>query len=232
MASAQNTEQPGPQQLQPLPTGPTAASEGSARGRRSSPERNMECLVCRELYSSSRPPKVLGCRHAFCAVCLKLLLCAEGEGWAVTCPLCRQHTAVPGGLVCSLRDLETAAGPVVRQAPEVRLCPQGLAEPPASTSAAWQPDWAGEDGQDAGSANRAAARRLAAHLLLLVLLIVLILPFVYPGVIRWVLACIIALALLLSTFFCCQPGGQQSCWASPRTLFCRGQKHSEVSSIA
>ncbi|XP_007534856.1 E3 ubiquitin-protein ligase RNF186 [Erinaceus europaeus] len=231
MASAETSRQPAPQQPQPISTATATATAmapvGSARDGHTSSERDLECLVCRELYSCARPPKLLGCQHSFCAVCLKLLLCVQDDTWTVTCPLCRKATAVPGGLICSLRDLE--AGCLARAALEVRLCPQGLAGLP---SAAEQPRVVGEDGQDPGSANRVAARRLAAHLLLLGLLMLLILPLVYPGAIRWVLACIIALALLLSTSFCCLPSGPSRCRASPRTLCCRAQKHREVSSIA
>ncbi|XP_012643135.1 E3 ubiquitin-protein ligase RNF186 [Microcebus murinus] len=217
-----------PQQLQPSSAGATTAAT-SVGGHRGSKECDLECLVCREPYSCGRLPKLLACQHAFCAVCLKLLLCIQDSTWSITCPLCRKVTAVPGGLICSLRDQEAVAGRLAQSYPEVRLSPQRLADPAASTE--WHPSLAGEDGQDAVSANRAAARRLAAHLLLLILLIALILPFIYPGVIRWVLAFIIALALLMSTLFCCHPR-QGSCPSFLRTLFCGERKDSQVSSIA
>ncbi|XP_008051524.1 RING finger protein 186 [Carlito syrichta] len=215
-----------PQLPQPNSTGATTAM-GPPRGHCGSAECDLECLVCREPYSCARSPKLLACQHAFCAVCLKLLLCVQDNTWSITCPLCRKVTAVPGGLICGLRDQEVVVGRLARLCLEVQLSPQGLADPAAS--AVGHPSLAGEDGQDAVSANRTAARRLAAHLLLLVLLIFLILPFIYPGVIRWVLTSIIALALLMSTLFCCHPG---SWGGSPRTLFCREQKHSQILSIA
>ncbi|XP_012512385.1 PREDICTED: RING finger protein 186 [Propithecus coquereli] len=207
----------------------TTTTIGPTGGHRSSKECDLECLVCREPYSCARSPKLLACQHAFCVVCLKLLLCIQDSTWSITCPLCRKRTAVPGGLICGLRDQQAVMGRLARSYPEVRLSPQGLADPAASTEG--HPSLAGEDGQDTVSANRAAARRLAAHLLLLILLIILILPFIYPGVIRWVLAFIIALALLMSTFFCYHPR-QGSCSFFPRTPFCREQKDSQVSSIA
>ncbi|XP_010828529.1 PREDICTED: RING finger protein 186 [Bison bison bison] len=176
-------------------------------------EGDLECLVCREPYSGLRPPKLLGCQHAFCAVCLKLLLCVQDDAWSIPCPLCRKVTAVPGGLVCTLRDQE-----------------KGLANP--ATLTAGQTREAGEEEQDLVSTNRAAARRLAAHLLLLVLLIVLILPFIYPGVIRWVLSFLVTLALLLALLFCSHPGEQGGCVPTPRTLFCRERKPSEIASIS
>ncbi|XP_021540059.1 E3 ubiquitin-protein ligase RNF186 [Neomonachus schauinslandi] len=233
MACAEVLQTPAPEQPQPIsaratPTTPKAADP--AGGHCGSTDGDLECLVCREPYTCTRPAKLLGCQHSFCAVCLRLLLCVRDNTWSVTCPLCRQATSVPGGLICSLRDQETVGGQLGQLCPEVRLCPQRLAD--SATSAAWPPGLVGEDGQDVANANRVAARRLAAQLLLLVLLIILILPFIYPGVIRWVLAFVITLALLMSSLFCCHSGSQGSCWPSPGTLFCRGRKHSEISSIA
>lgn len=200
-----------------------------AGGHRGSTDRDLECLVCREPYSCARLPKLLSCQHSFCAVCLKLLLCVQGDTWSITCPLCRKATTVPGGLICSLRDQEAVVGRLSRLCSEVRLCPQGLVNPAALT--AGHPGLAEDDEQEAASANRVAARRLMAHLLLLILLIILILPFIYPSVIQWTLTIIIALALLLAALFCCHPSSQSGCWPSPRTL-CREQKHSEISSVA
>ncbi|KAI5768277.1 RNF186-like protein [Gulo gulo luscus] len=222
-----------PEQPQPVSaraTPPSAKAEGPTAGHWGSADGNMECLVCREPYSCTRPAKLLGCQHSFCAVCLKLLLCVQDNTWSVTCPLCRQATSVPGGLICSLRDQEAVVRRLGRPWPEVRLCPQRLAD--SAPSAAGHPGVVGEDAQEAANANRVAARRLAVQLLLLVLLIVLILPFVYPGVIRWVLASVVALALLMSSVFCCHASIQGSRCPSPGTVFCRGRKHSEISSIA
>lgn len=218
------------EQQPPLASAPATA--GSAGGQRVPTEGDLECLVCREPYSWVRPPKMLGCQHPFCVVCLKLLLCVQDDSWIIICPLCRQVTTVPGGLIYSLRDQDAIIGQLAQSCAEVRLCPQGLMDP--ITSVAGLPSLEEEDGQDSASANGVAARRLAAHLLLLVLLIILILPFIYPGVIRWVLTFIIALALLMSTLFCCPPGSQSCCGALPwgPRSFCSEQKSSEVSSIA
>ncbi|XP_006862472.1 PREDICTED: RING finger protein 186 [Chrysochloris asiatica] len=226
MASTNAPEQPAPQLSQPISLG----AKDSSGCHRSSAGDDLECLVCREPYSCTRPPKLLGCQHTFCAVCLKLLLCVQGGTWSITCPLCRKVTAVPGGLICSLRDQEVMGRQLTRPCPEVQLCPQGLAD--SATLTVGHPNLAGEDGQDTMSVNRMAARRLVAHLLLLVLLIILILPFIYPGVIRWVLSFIIGLALLMSTLFCCHPSSRGSCGPSSRTLFCRENKHSHISSVA
>nr|XP_004657632.1 E3 ubiquitin-protein ligase RNF186 isoform X1 [Jaculus jaculus] len=219
------------QQSQTISAGATTVIALDPAGhRRGSTEGDLECLVCRESYNCARSPKLLSCQHTFCAVCLKLLLYVQEDTWSITCPLCRKVTAVPGGLICSLRDQEAVVGQLALTCPEVRLCPQGLAGP---TSSATRPsNLTGEDEQDVGSVNRVAARRLAVHLLLLALLIILILPFIYPGVIRWVLACIIALALLMSTLFCCHPHSQPDSWPCTRTLFCQEQKQSQIASIA
>ncbi|XP_062960122.1 E3 ubiquitin-protein ligase RNF186 [Cynocephalus volans] len=221
----------GPQQPQPMSTGATATATVDPPGNNhGSVEGDLECLVCRECYTCARWPKLLGCQHAFCTVCLKLLLCVQDDIWSITCPLCRMVTAVPGGLICSLQDQEVVVGRLAQPRPEVQLCPQGLVDP--ATSATVYPNLAGGNGQDTVSANRVAARRLAAHLFLLVLLIVLILPFIYPGVIRWLLSFILALALLMSILFCCHPSSQGSRQSWSRTLFCREQKPSQISSIA
>ncbi|XP_048206336.1 E3 ubiquitin-protein ligase RNF186 [Perognathus longimembris pacificus] len=218
-------------QPQPSSSGAIATPATRPAGHHwSSTESDLECLVCREPYNCARPPKLLSCQHTFCTVCLKLLLCVQEDTWSITCPLCRKVTAVPGGLICSLRDEEAVVGRLIRPGTEVRLCPQGLTG--SATFAPRHPNLAGEDEQDAASANRVAARRLAVHLLLLVLLICLILPFIYPGIIRWVLAFIIALALLMAALFCCYPQRQGSCWPCPRTPFCGQQKHSQITSIA
>lgn len=230
MACPEVPQPPAPCQPQPISAGATAAPAGPAGGHHGSEDRDLECLVCREPYSWVRLPKLLGCQHSFCPVCLKLLLCVQSDTWSITCPLCRKATAVPGGLIGSLRDQEAVVGRLARPCAEVRLCPQELVNP--ATLTAGHPGLAGEDGQDVGSANRVAARRLVAHLLLLALLIVLILPFIYPGVMQGVLTLITALALLISLLFCCHPNSQGSRWPCPRTLFCREEKPSEISSVA
>ncbi|XP_007933841.1 E3 ubiquitin-protein ligase RNF186 [Orycteropus afer afer] len=231
MACTKVLEQPDPPHSQPVSTGvATTYAKNPAGCQRGSVGGDLECLVCREPYSCIRPPKLLGCQHAFCAVCLKLLLCVQDNTWSIICPLCRKVTAVPGGLICNLRDQHLMGVQLARPDPEVRLCPQGLVEP--ATSTAGHLNLIGEDGQDAMSANRMAARRLAAHLLLLILLIILILPFVYPGVIWWVLTFIIGLAFLMAIIFCCHPSSQGCCWPCSRTIFCRERKQGQISSVA
>lgn len=232
MACTEVPQQPAPHQRQPnsAEATTTADTTGPAGGHCGSEGPDLECLVCREPYSCARLPKLLGCQHSFCAVCLKLLLCPQNDTWSITCPLCRKATAVPGGLIGCLRDQEAVVGRLTRPCPEVWLCPQELVNPAALT--AGHPGLAGEGGQDVASANRVAARRLVAHLLLLALLIILILPFIYPGLMQWTLTFIIALALLVATLFCCHPRSQGSGRPCPRTLFCGEQKHGEISSIA
>ncbi|XP_074162159.1 E3 ubiquitin-protein ligase RNF186 [Sminthopsis crassicaudata] len=192
-----------------------------------SAEGDLECLICCHRYRWERPPKVLSCQHTFCAVCLRLLLTVREDTWSVTCPLCRAATSVPGGLVCNLRDQAEILGRLARFAPEVRLAPQYLARPAGGEL----PGVGGEAGEDSESVNRVAARRLAVHLLLLGLLIFLILPFVYPGAFGWFLVSAMCAALLLSSAFCCLPGGRD-CWGPAKALLPGQQKHSHVAAIA
>uniref|UniRef100_A0A6I8PD41 RING-type domain-containing protein n=1 Tax=Ornithorhynchus anatinus TaxID=9258 RepID=A0A6I8PD41_ORNAN len=170
-------------------------------------DRDMDCLVCCNRYGPYRPPKLLACRHVFCAVCLKLLLSVQESSWVITCPLCRKNTAVPGGLIGSLRDHEEARRQMERLRKEVRLSPQRLEGFPGSQA----PGFAVEENQDSVSANRVAARSLVVHLLLLVLLIVFILPFVYPGVMKWVLCSMTFLVLVLSGMLCLYSSFRRRC---------------------
>lgn len=230
MACTETQQQPPPISAGAAISATTTTALGTTGHHRISTEGDLECLVCREPYNCARSPKLLSCQHSFCTVCLKLLLYVQEDTWSILCPLCRKVTAVPGGLICSLRDQEAVVGRLALPCQEVRLCPQGLV---GSTTSATQPTiWTEEDEADIASVNRVAARRLAVHLLLLALLIILILPFIYPGVIRWVLACVIALALLMSALFCCYPHSLGSSWPCIRALFCRKQKQTHITSIA
>ncbi|XP_053136592.1 E3 ubiquitin-protein ligase RNF186-like [Hemicordylus capensis] len=170
----------------------------------------MDCLVCFNRYSPGRRPKLLACQHAFCAVCLKLILWNQGQTWLITCPLCRKPTVVFGGLVCSLRDKEDLLGRLESPGPGAEVpCPPdfpSLADPcPVSQN---QEDASRGD-------NRAAAKRLVLLLLLLAMLIVLILPFMYTGLLKWALCFVAALGLLMSAVLCCNPGWECSCCPLP-----------------
>ncbi|KAJ8277070.1 hypothetical protein GJAV_G00071160 [Gymnothorax javanicus] len=58
-----------------------------------------ECGVCYMPYSRrDRVPRVLHCRHTFCATCLELMAQPKSGLLAVRCPLCRQMTCVGHGL--------------------------------------------------------------------------------------------------------------------------------------
>nr|XP_045006536.1 E3 ubiquitin-protein ligase RNF186 isoform X2 [Jaculus jaculus] len=107
------------QQSQTISAGATTVIALDPAGhRRGSTEGDLECLVCRESYNCARSPKLLSCQHTFCAVCLKLLLYVQEDTWSITCPLCRKVTAVPGGLICSLRDQEAVVGQLALTCPE------------------------------------------------------------------------------------------------------------------
>ncbi|XP_064186810.1 E3 ubiquitin-protein ligase RNF186 [Anguilla rostrata] len=58
-----------------------------------------ECGVCYAAYSRrERVPRVLHCRHTFCAPCLELMAQPKSGMLTVRCPLCRQVTCVGRGL--------------------------------------------------------------------------------------------------------------------------------------
>ncbi|KAJ8375183.1 hypothetical protein SKAU_G00057630 [Synaphobranchus kaupii] len=58
-----------------------------------------ECGVCYMPYSRrERIPRVLHCRHTFCASCLELMAQPKSGLLTVRCPLCRQMTCVGRGL--------------------------------------------------------------------------------------------------------------------------------------
>ncbi|KAI1889298.1 hypothetical protein AGOR_G00177750 [Albula goreensis] len=58
-----------------------------------------ECGVCYMSYSRrERVPRVLHCRHTFCAPCLELMAQPKSGLLTVRCPLCRQMTCVGRGV--------------------------------------------------------------------------------------------------------------------------------------
>ncbi|XP_015216593.2 uncharacterized protein [Lepisosteus oculatus] len=60
---------------------------------------DMECGVCYLPYSRvERVPRVLHCRHTFCALCLSSMAQSKSGLLTVRCPLCRQMTCVGRGL--------------------------------------------------------------------------------------------------------------------------------------
>ncbi|XP_010901239.2 E3 ubiquitin-protein ligase KEG [Esox lucius] len=60
---------------------------------------DMECGVCYQPYSrEERVPRVLHCRHTFCATCLETISLPKSGLLTVRCPLCRQTTCIGRGL--------------------------------------------------------------------------------------------------------------------------------------
>ncbi|GAA6234553.1 RING finger protein 208-like [Lates japonicus] len=58
-----------------------------------------ECIVCCHEYSrSDRIPRLLHCKHTFCAACLEKLSKLEGVVRTVSCPLCRWITCTRASL--------------------------------------------------------------------------------------------------------------------------------------
>ncbi|XP_026163391.1 RING finger protein 224-like [Mastacembelus armatus] len=59
----------------------------------------LQCIVCCYEYSrSSRVPRVLHCKHTFCAICLERLSKLQGAICTITCPLCRWITCTDASL--------------------------------------------------------------------------------------------------------------------------------------
>lgn len=170
----------------------------------------MDCLVCFNRYSPSRLPKLLACQHAFCAVCLKLILRNEDHTWIITCPLCRKSTVVFGGLICSLRDKEDVLSRLDSPDPEAEVAP--CPPHPAGTSRAHR--WSISRDQEPWS-NRAAAKRPVLLLLLVVMLIALVLPFMYTGLLKWALCSAVVVGLIISGVLCCSPSWNCSGFSWP-----------------
>ncbi|XP_010223995.1 PREDICTED: RING finger protein 186 [Tinamus guttatus] len=170
---------------------------------------DMDCLVCFNRYNIYRVPKLLACQHAFCAVCLKLILRKDDKTWIITCPLCRKETVVLGGLIRTLHNkddiMEHLENPDLTL--EMYISPTGL------DSKSWtqtsQETLLRE--QNTPADNRLAIQRLVLLLLLLVILTILILPFLYSGLIKWVICLMLTLGVIMSLVLCCNPRLYCSC---------------------
>ncbi|XP_066493980.1 E3 ubiquitin-protein ligase RNF186 [Tiliqua scincoides] len=162
----------------------------------------MDCLICFNRYSPCRLPKLLACQHAFCAVCLKLILRNEEQNWVITCPLCRKVTLVFGGLICSLRVKEDILGRLEDPNPDAEV--PRPSEAPGQSQADHQADPRGQE-HTSDETNRVTTKRLVLLLLLVAMLIALVLPFMYTGLLKWALCFVVALGLLVSGVLCCNP---------------------------
>ncbi|XP_054705778.1 E3 ubiquitin-protein ligase RNF186 [Grus americana] len=188
---------------------------------------DMDCLVCFNKYNIYRVPKLLDCGHAFCAVCLKLILSKEESTWIITCPLCRKATFVSGGLIRTLQNKDDVMEHLenLDSNPEVRISAIGL------DSNSWT-----QTSQDALHGeenllvdNRLAVQRLVLLLLLVVILTILILPFIYSGLIKWVICLMLTLGLVMSMVLCCTP---KFCWRCNRDSFTSCHKQTHIAAIA
>ncbi|XP_009810336.2 E3 ubiquitin-protein ligase RNF186 [Gavia stellata] len=188
---------------------------------------DMDCLVCFNKYNIYRVPKLLDCQHAFCAVCLKLILRKEESTWIITCPLCRKTTSVSGGLIRTLQNkediMEHLENPDMN--PEVHVSAIGL------DSNSWI-----QTRQDAlyreenvPADNRLAIQRLVLLLLLAVILTIVILPFIYSGLIKWVVCLMLILGLVMSMVLCCTP---KFSWRRNRDSLTSCHKETHIIAIA
>ncbi|XP_009867257.1 PREDICTED: RING finger protein 186 [Apaloderma vittatum] len=183
---------------------------------------DLDCLVCFNKYNIYRVPKLLDCQHAFCAVCLKLILRKEETTWIITCPLCRKATPVSGGLIRTLRNKEDVMEHLENpdSHPEVHISAAGL------DSSSWTPTHqeALYREENVPADNRLAVQRLVLLLLLVVILTILILPFMYSGLIKWVICLVLTLGLLMSMVLCCTPKFYWRCNRDSLTS-CHKQTH-------
>lgn len=62
-------------------------------------ELDLECVICCYQFSrSDRIPRVLHCRHTFCASCLERMSWRDGIMSKMRCPLCRWITCTRASL--------------------------------------------------------------------------------------------------------------------------------------
>ncbi|XP_025030915.1 RING finger protein 186 [Python bivittatus] len=172
----------------------------------------MDCLICFNRYSFARLPKVLACQHAFCAVCLKLILRNEDRTWVISCPLCRKTTAVFGGLICSLRNQEHVMEQLGSPDPDAK----GAGSPGAAGARRSRHPSSDVQSQDGGEINQAATKRLILLLMIVSLLIVLILPFMNTGLLTWSLCFMIVLSVIVSVVLCWDPSWMHPSLSVPR----------------
>ncbi|XP_073457163.1 E3 ubiquitin-protein ligase RNF186 [Aquarana catesbeiana] len=157
---------------------------------------DMDCPVCFSRYDIHRLPKELSCKHSFCAICLKLLVCNEAGTWMIACPICRAPTTVFGGLVCTLKNQE--------------LLMSRLPTPEASrsTETAIRLDRIGMTWISDEERNRrqwTAAKRLVVLLLMLLIILIVILQFIYTGIMKWMLGFALGVVVIITVLLSFNP---------------------------
>ncbi|KAM4652644.1 E3 ubiquitin-protein ligase RNF186 [Discoglossus pictus] len=152
----------------------------------------MDCAVCFNKYDIYRVPKLLSCKHTFCAVCLKLLVRHEDSTWRIGCPICRATTVVFGGLICTLENEESLMSRLER--PEFKTSTEIPGKLSRST-----------DNEESNGNLKMAAKRLVALLLILLILLIIVLQFVYSGIMKWVLGFILGVVVIVTVLLCFNP---------------------------
>ncbi|XP_070615581.1 E3 ubiquitin-protein ligase RNF186 [Erythrolamprus reginae] len=173
---------------------------------------DMTCLICFHQFSLARVPKVLACQHAFCAMCLRMLLRQEDHTWIVRCPLCRKATVVFGGLICSLRNLQHVTEQLGPPHPDAEVAGNpgtaGVWHTQQHPSPEMQPP-------DSGVINQVAIKRLILLLLLVSVLIVFILPFTNTGILTWFLCFVVVIGGLICAVLCWDPSWRRPSFSLP-----------------
>ncbi|KAG8431948.1 hypothetical protein GDO86_019056 [Hymenochirus boettgeri] len=159
---------------------------------------DMDCAICFSKYDIYRLPKQLSCKHAFCIVCLKLLIHNEAGAWLIPCPVCRASTFVFGGLICTL--------------PNEGSLMNRLEDPKLQTTSQIPKTSVNVDSQSHHDPHRedptngpTATRRLTLLVLFLIMLLLIILQFLYTGILNWVLGFILGVIVILTAFLCFNP---------------------------
>ncbi|KAM6116600.1 E3 ubiquitin-protein ligase RNF186 [Phoenicopterus ruber ruber] len=164
---------------------------------------DMDCLICFNKYNIYRVPKLLDCQHAFCAVCLKLILRKEEDTWIITCPLCRKATFVSGGLIRTLQNKEDIMEHLENPNSNTEVHISAIVLDSNSWTQISQ-DTLNRD-ENIPADKSMVIQRLVLLLLLLVILTILILPLIHSGLIKWVICLMLTLGLVMCMVLCCTP---------------------------
>ncbi|XP_077312470.1 E3 ubiquitin-protein ligase RNF186 [Lithobates pipiens] len=158
---------------------------------------DMDCPVCFSRYDIHRLPKELSCKHSFCAICLKLLVCNEAGTWMIACPICRATTTVFGGLICTLKNQELLMSRL--PTPEEKLIASEASIRLDRIGMTWISD------EERTRRQWTAAKRLVVLLLMLLIILIIILQFIYTGIMKWMLGFALGVVVIITVLLSFNP---------------------------
>ncbi|XP_044133645.1 E3 ubiquitin-protein ligase RNF186 [Bufo gargarizans] len=161
---------------------------------------DMDCPICFSRYDNCRVPKELSCKHNFCAVCLKLLICNEVGTWRIVCPICRALTTVFGGLVCTLQNQESLMSRLENPKPKAEVLQPLEVVLRLDGHSQCDP----RDDERHGNLT-IETRRLVILLLNLLIVLIIIMQFLYTGIIKWVLGFTLGIVVIITVLLCFNP---------------------------